>query len=209
MPLTSTVLRHYDAQAPTDTETATFGLGCFWGPDAAFGAIDGVVRTRVGYAGGTRPDPTYEAIGDHTEVVQLEYDPEQVSFRDLVATAFDHHTPHQQPRKRQYHHILFTTTDEQASVIAAYLDAGPYDRAQIETRIEPLGTFHVAENYHQKYNLRGKRWLTEPFADAGYDDVEIRDSPAAAKLNAQVAGHDIEAPVLDPAGTVGERAPES
>src|SRR6056297_2299392 len=61
-----------EALAPTATETATFGMGCFWGPDARFGAMPGVVRTRVGYAGGTTPDPTYHDLGDHTEVVQIE-----------------------------------------------------------------------------------------------------------------------------------------
>ena len=56
-------------------ETATFGMGCFWGPDARFGSLPGVIRTRVGYAGGTTPSPTYRQMGDHTETVEIDFDP--------------------------------------------------------------------------------------------------------------------------------------
>ena len=58
---------------------ATFSMGCFWGPDSIFGAVPGVIRTKVGYAGGSRKDPTYHKLGDHTETVQMTYDPEEVS----------------------------------------------------------------------------------------------------------------------------------
>lgn len=77
MTLTPATVREYDERAVDgeDTETATFGLGCFWGPDARFGAMDGVIRTRAGYAGGTKRDPSYHSLGDHTEVVHVEFDP--------------------------------------------------------------------------------------------------------------------------------------
>ena len=77
MELSPSVVREHDRAAPdpSATETATFGLGCFWGPDGRFGALEGVVRTRVGYAGGTRTDPSYHALGDHTEVLQVDFDP--------------------------------------------------------------------------------------------------------------------------------------
>jgi peptide-methionine (S)-S-oxide reductase len=196
MTLTPTVLREYDERAPTALATATFGLGCFWGPDAAFGAVDGVVRTRVGYAGGTKTDPSYEVIGDHTEVVQVEYDPNQVSFPALLEIAFDEHNPAHQPEKRQYQHIVFTETPQQRKDLQRYLDAN-VNRERLETRLESLDGFYVAEDYHQKYNLRGKRWITDEFREAGYDDTDIRESPAAAKLNAHVAGHDVDVPFLD------------
>ncbi len=195
--LTPTVIKEFDRNAQTETATATFGLGCFWGPDAAFGAIDGVVRTRVGYAGGTEPDPTYQVIGDHTEVVQVEYDPDQVSFGGLLETAFDQHSYRSQPKKRQYQNIIFTENDAQREALDVYLDAEGNDPDTIETRLESLSQFYVAEAYHQKYNLRGKRWITGPFTEAGYDDADIRESPAAAKLNAHVAGHDVSVAFLD------------
>jgi len=194
--LTPTAVREYDREAPTDTRTATFGLGCFWGPDAAFGALDGVVRTRVGYAGGTKPDPSYEVLGDHTEVVQVDYDPDRLCFADLLERAFDSHTPHEQSRKRQYQYVVFTESDDQQAQLRSFLDANGYDPEGIETRLEQLSAFHVAEAYHQKFNLGGSRWATDPFETAGYSETEIRESPAAAKLNAHLGGHDVSVPFL-------------
>ncbi len=195
--LTPTVITEFDRQVPEETATATFGLGCFWGPDATFGALDGVVRTRVGYAGGTKADPSYEAIGDHTEVVQLEYDPEQLSFSELLERAFDEHNSYQQSRKRQYQNIIFTETAVQRDQLRSYLDGNEFSRETIDTRLEKLDRFHVAEDYHQKFNLRGKRWITDAFAEADYDDGAIRESPAAAKLNAHAAGRDVSVPFVN------------
>nr|WP_245800632.1 peptide-methionine (S)-S-oxide reductase [Natrinema saccharevitans] len=195
--LTPTVIGEFDSQAPEATKTATFGLGCFWGPDAAFGAVDGVVRTRVGYAGGTKSDPSYEVLGDHTEVVQVEYDPEQLSFIDLLERAFSEHDPYQQPSRRQYQNIIFTETATQHDLLQTFLDASDFDSTRITTRLESLDRFHLAEAYHQKVNLRGKRWISGVFTDAEYDDAAIRESPAAAKLNAHVAGHAVSVPFIN------------
>jgi peptide-methionine (S)-S-oxide reductase len=180
--------------APEDTETATFALGCFWGPDVTFGAVEGVVRTRVGYAGGTHEAPTYHDLGDHSEAIQVEYDPAVVSFADLVDLAVANHDPRRQPRKRQYQSVLFfesRTGDEGESereAIEARLAEIP---VTVETRVEPLDVFYLAEEYHQKYNLRSDRALLSAFEEAGYDDAAVRDSPAAARLNAAVAGKDV------------------
>lgn len=195
--ITPTVLTEYDDNAPERTETATFGLGCFWGPDATFGALDGVIRTRVGYAGGTKPDPTYHALGDHTEVVQVEFDPQAITYERLLELVFREHHPYRQAGKRQYQYLVLTASERQHEAVESFLAASEYDRDRIETRIEGLSQFFPAESYHQKYNLRGKRWLTESFEEAGYDETAIRESPAAAKLNADVAGHDVSLPFLD------------
>lgn len=195
--LTPTVVTEFDSQAPEDTKTVTFGLGCFWGPDATFGAIDGVVRTRVGYAGGTKSDPSYEVLGDHTEVVQVEYDPEQLSFSTLLERVFSEHNPYQQPQKRQYQNIILTETAAQHDQLLTVLDESDLNCDRIETRLESLDRFHLAEAYHQKFNLRGKRWITDVFTEAGYDDEAVRESPSAAKLNAHVAGHDVGALGID------------
>lgn len=195
--LTPTVIQEYDRQQPTEGERATFGLGCFWGPDAAFGAIDSVIRTRVGYAGGTKPNPSYDVLGDHTEVIQIEYDPETVSFVTLLDEAFAHHNPFRQSKKRQYQNIIFSTSDSQEQQLEQYLTANGYEQETIETRIESLTQFYLAEDYHQKFNLRGKRWITDVFKELGYDSSDIRESPAAAKLNAYVAGHNVSVSFLD------------
>lgn len=191
--LTADTVRRYDQAAPdrADTQTATFGLGCFWGPDAQFGALDGVVRTRVGYAGGDAADPTYEQIGDHTEVVQVDYLPDERSFADLLELAFRAHDPHHRVAKRQYQSIVFTATERQRAALDQYLDEQAFDEGEIDTRLEPLGEFYPAEPYHQKYHLRSKRWITNALEGADYAEADIRESPAAAKLNGYAAGHDI------------------
>jgi len=168
---TPTELETYDGNAPPreETETATFALGCFWGPDARFGAMDGVVRTRVGYAGGSKPDPTYHDLGTHTEAFQVDYDPAEVSFRTLLDRAFRSHDHNRQPTKTQYQNIVFAATAEQAEAITSYLDARGLTREGIETRIEQLSRFHLAEDYHQKHSLRSKRAIVDAFEDAGYD----------------------------------------
>jgi peptide-methionine (S)-S-oxide reductase len=183
-------IRAFDAAAlgPEETATATFALGCFWGPDIEFGAREGVVRTRVGYAGGTREDPSYHDLGDHSEAIQVDYDPAVVSFSDLVDVAVANHDPRRQPRKRQYQSVLFYEAGEEREAIEARLDE---IRADVETRVEPLDTLHLAETYHQKYNLRSDPARLSAFEEAGYDDAQIRESPAAARLNAAVAGRDV------------------
>ncbi len=194
--LTPTLISEFDSNAPGDTETATFGLGCFWGPDAATGAMNGVVRTRVGYAGGTKPAPSYAVIGDHTEVIQLEYDPDRVSFRELLAWAFSEHQPLRQPKKRQYQNIVFTETPGQDEQLQAFLDRSGFDRERVETRFEELEEFYVAEDYHQKFQLRGTRWITDVFDEANYNPEAVRESPAATKLNAHAAGHQVDVPFI-------------
>ena len=190
---TPSTIEAYDRQAPprASTETATFALGCFWGPDARFGALDGVVRTRVGYAGGTTADPTYHDLGDHTEAFQVDYDPDVRSFESLLDLAFRGHDHTRQPSKRQYQHVVFASTAAQADTIRSYLDARGLTREGIATRIEGLSRFHLAEDYHQKHSLRGRQSLLNTFEQAGYDDADLRESPAAAKLNGYAAGRDL------------------
>lgn len=193
MTLTPATLREYDRTSPgsDETETATFALGCFWGPEARFGALGGVVRTRVGYAGGTKRDPTYHALGDQTEAVQVEFDPDEITYADLLDVAFRTHSPRHQTRKTQYQHILFTATQSQRETLEEYLAANGFTAGGIETRIEPLGEFYVAEDYHQKHSLQSRPRLLDAFESAEYDDEALRESPAAATLNGHAGGHDL------------------
>lgn len=192
---TPTAIREYDTQAPASemTETATFGVGCFWGPDAQFGALDGVVRTRVGYAGGTKVDPTYHSLGDHTEVFQLDFDPEIVSYTELLDHVFRSHDPRSQTRKTQYQNIVLTETAAQQKALEEFLQTRGLSTDAIDTRIEQLSRFYLAEDYHQKYTLRSKRTFMNAFEELGYDETQLRESPAAAKLNGYASGHDTTA----------------
>lgn len=190
---TPTTIQEYDRKAPDgeETETATFALGCFWGPDAEFGAMDGVVRTRVGYAGGSKSDPSYHALGDHTEAFQVDYVPAECSFADLLDAVFESHHPHRQTRKVQYQNVVFTATPEQRETLETFLAERGLAADAIETRVERRGEFHLAEDYHQKHSLRSARRVLSAVEEAGYDDADLRESPAAAKLNAGAAGHDV------------------
>ena len=143
------------APPPSATETATFGLGCFWGPDARFGAMAGVVRTRVGYAGGTTPEPTYHSLGDHTEVVQVEYDPTVLSYADLLDVFWSAHDPRQSARKRQYRSVILTeSVVHRQAAERTRQDTASRLGGSVATAIEDLDAFHLAEPYHQKYELR-------------------------------------------------------
>lgn len=142
---------------------ATFGAGCFWGVEAAFRQVEGVVDTAVGYMGGTVEHPTYQQVctntTGHVEVVQVEYDPARVSYEALLDVFWACHDPTQVNRQgpdigTQYRSVIFVHDEEQAAAAEASrerLDAsGSYARP-IATRIEPASTFWRAEEYHQRY----------------------------------------------------------
>jgi peptide-methionine (S)-S-oxide reductase len=177
-----------DALSPAETETATFGMGCFWGPDARFGAMAGVVRTRVGYAGGTRPDPTYRALGDHTEVVQIEYDPAVLDYEDLLDVFWANHT-WTRAGKRQYRGVVLAGDEDQRRAAERSRDAlAERTGREVATPVESLDRFFLAEDYHQKYELRRVPGIAEELQARG----DLVDSTVAARLNGFVAGHGTE-----------------
>ena len=177
-----------DALPPAETETATFGMGCFWGPDGRFGAIEGVVRTRVGYAGGTEPEPSYYSLGDHTEVVRVEYDPRELTYEDLLEVFWGNHNPFSAPHKRQYRGVVLAHDDRQREAAEASASALSERTGQsVETAIESLDSFTLAEDYHQKYELRSTPVLGDELGDI-YGPALV-DSTVAARLNGFVAGH--------------------
>ena len=142
--------------------TATFGGGCFWCVEAAFKELAGVTDVTSGYAGGHVEDPSYEAVcagtTGHAEVVQVEYDPDEVAYEDLLEVFFTIHDPTTKDRQgpdvgSQYRSIVCYHDDDQREAAEAYVEAleaeGIYDG--IVTEIEPLETFYPAEEYHQDY----------------------------------------------------------
>ena len=145
------------------TEVATFGAGCFWGVEATFRQIPGVLGTRVGYTGGHKADPTYKDVctdgTGHAEAVEVEYDPARVSYNDLLNVFWENHDPTQLNRQgpdwgTQYRSAIFYTTPEQEKEARASKEAreksGAY-RKPIVTQIVPEVTFYPAEDYHQQY----------------------------------------------------------
>jgi peptide-methionine (S)-S-oxide reductase len=144
-------------------EKATFAAGCFWGVEEAFRQVKGVVSTSVGYMGGTLENPTYQDVctdkTGHAEVVLVEYDPDQVSYEELLDVFWKIHDPttlnRQGPdRGTQYRSAIFYYTPEQETAAISSkekLEAeGRYQRS-IVTEIVPASTFYIAEDYHQQY----------------------------------------------------------
>ena len=145
-------------------ETATFGAGCFWGVEVAFRNVPGVLDTAVGYEGGTLPNPTYEDVctkkTGHAEVVQVEFDPEEVSYDQLLDVFWDEHDPTQVNRQgpdvgSNYRSVVFFHSpeqQEQALASKARVQAR-FDRP-IATEITPASDFWRAEEYHQQYLVK-------------------------------------------------------
>jgi peptide-methionine (S)-S-oxide reductase len=142
---------------------ATFGAGCFWGVEAAFRRVPGVTATAVGYAGGHVEQPTYQQVctdrTGHAEVVEVEFDPAQVGYEQLLRVFWDNHDPTQINRQgpdigKQYRSVIFFHTPEQERLARdskEKLAASGRYRAPIATAIEPAPTFWRAEEYHQQY----------------------------------------------------------
>jgi peptide-methionine (S)-S-oxide reductase len=147
----------------TKTEQATFAAGCFWGVEAEFRQIPGVIATTVGYTGGRTERPTYEQVCSHTtghaEAVLVEFDPQQVSYEDLLEAFWRLHDPTQLNRQgpdvgTQYRSAIFYADPDQQRVAKAYIaqlqEAKSFSRP-IVTEVAPLSAFYPAEAYHQNY----------------------------------------------------------
>lgn len=145
------------------TRLATFAAGCFWGVEETFRQLDGVVDTQVGYIGGHKEDPTYQEVcaknTGHAEAVEVEYDPEKISYEALLEVFWNAHDPTQVNRQgpdvgSQYRTAVFYHSPEQEEAARAskeQLDASGKLNAPVATEITEAETFWPAEDYHQKY----------------------------------------------------------
>jgi len=144
-------------------QTATFAAGCFWGVEAAFRRVDGVLETSVGYTGGSTADPSYQEVCSgrtgHAEAVQIAFDPARMSYAALLDLFWDIHDPTTRNRQgpdigTQYRSAIFYHGPEQEVAARAAKQrceaAGRFPRP-IVTEIEPAGPFYRAEDYHQQY----------------------------------------------------------
>ncbi|MDX5421066.1 MAG: peptide-methionine (S)-S-oxide reductase MsrA [Hymenobacteraceae bacterium] len=161
-----------DTADTTGLAKATFAGGCFWCTEAYFERLKGVEAVVSGYSGGTTPDPTYQEVSagntDYAEAVQVYYDPEKISFEELVEVFFATHNPTTLNRQgpdigKQYRSIAFYRTPQEKQVIEDYIreleEAGTYQN-EIVTHVEPFKKFWEAEEYHQDYYRRNP---TDPY----------------------------------------------
>ena len=167
---------------PEDAEQAVFGLGCFWGAERCFWELDGVLTTAVGYAGGSTPNPTYQEVCSgmtgHTEAVLVIFDPQRISYTQLLKVFFESHDPTQGMRQSndigtQYRSAIYTGNEEQIRMARdtatryqeALRNAG---FAEITTEFAPGGRFFYAEDYHQQYLAKN------PGGYCGLDGTGVR-----------------------------------
>jgi peptide-methionine (S)-S-oxide reductase len=144
-------------------QTATFGAGCFWGVEVTFRNVEGVLNAEVGYMGGEVDNPTYEQVctdrTGHAEIVHVTFDPDKVSFEELLEVFWENHDPTQLNRQgpdvgRQYRSAVFYHDEAQRRAAEASrnaLDASGRFNRPIVTTLEPASTFWKAEEYHQRY----------------------------------------------------------
>ncbi|HZQ62657.1 MAG TPA: peptide-methionine (S)-S-oxide reductase MsrA [Casimicrobiaceae bacterium] len=171
-------------------ETAVLGGGCFWCLEAVFDDLAGVVSVESGYAGGQRPDPTYEDVCSgrtgHAEVVRVTFDPAVVSYRDLLRVFFSIHDPTTRDRQgndvgTQYRSVIFCETPRQreaAQEVVRELEAARLWRDPIVTEIADQAPFYPAEDYHQEFFARNPR---QPYCQAIV-------APKVAKFRKQYLG---------------------
>ncbi|MDD9868206.1 MAG: peptide-methionine (S)-S-oxide reductase MsrA [Candidatus Campbellbacteria bacterium] len=143
-------------------ERAVFAAGCFWGVEESFRKLEGVSETKVGYIGGDTENPTYEDVcsgeTNHAEAVEVVFDPEKISYKDLVRHFWDIHDPTQKDRQgpdfgTQYRSAIFYTTEEQKKIAEELRDVEAA-KMPVVTEITEAAMFYPAEDYHQKYILK-------------------------------------------------------
>ncbi len=155
--------KSFQLHHPDMTEKATFGAGCFWGVEETFRNLKGVVNTAAGYAGGTKDNPGYKEVctdeTGHAEVVEVEFDPSQISYEQLLEIFWSNHNPTTLNRQgydvgKQYRSVIFYHTPEQKTAAEASKQkigqSGRFNRPVV-TQIEPAPKFWRAEDYHQRY----------------------------------------------------------
>lgn len=148
------------------------------------------MRTRVGYTGGRHQDPTYHDLGDHTESLQIDFDPNVISYRQLLELFWDAHNPCARPFSRQYMSAIFVDGPEQRRLAEETKAAHAEKQGrEVRTEIADLRTFYLAEAYHQKYRLRAARDVCAELT-RHYPDLEtFIHSTAVTRANAWLAGY--------------------
>ena len=144
----------------------------------------------MGYAGGGKPNPTYHDLGDHSETIQIDYDPAQISYQELLDVFWSSHSPTARPWSQQYASIIFYHNQEQKELAEASLDREAARRGDpIYTEIVPFEQFTLAETYHQKYRLQQAPALLRAFREIYPQDEEFINATAAARVNGYLGGY--------------------
>ncbi len=144
----------------------------------------------MGYAGGSKPNPTYRSLGTHSEAIQIEYDPDRITYRELLEVFWNGHSPIRPSSSRQYASLIFFHNDEQEALATETKSQQEAERGrELYTDIVPYTEFWQAEDYHQKYRLRGVEPLMSEFEAIYPNPNDLIGSTAAARVNGYLGGH--------------------
>lgn len=171
-------------------DTITFGMGCFWGPAAEYAVVDGVLRTRVGYASGTTGTPSYDNLGDYVEVLEVDYNPEVISYGDLVELYFEYYDATARPISLRVKPIIYYRNESEMTIATkikkqqeAASDKGLF------VVIQALDTFYLAEPKHQLSYLKQEISLFEELRMIYETDEALLLSTLTSKLNGLIIGY--------------------
>lgn len=173
-----------------EKEIAIFGMGCFWHSEAVFGGVEGVSNTRARYSGGNSKDPTYANLKDHTEVVEIEFDPHIISYGKLLKIFFDNHPFDSNTEKIQYKSTIIPTNENQKNTAEKELlfVKKVFGKHRVFTLLKNFTEFYEAENYHQKHYLKINKKSLETFLQNLVDWKSCAKSELCTKLNGYLNG---------------------
>lgn len=170
---------------------AYLGMQCFWGSESTFALLPGVLKTRVGYSGGTSPSPTYQNIGDHTEIVEIQFNPELTKFKEIINLFYSKHN-FTLPQKTQYKSVILYVDEEQKKIALEEMEKAKekYNKNTIfYTFLQKFEKFYQAEDYHQKYWLRCENDI---FKELNLSNSQLINSTLATKINGYLGGNSKE-----------------
>ncbi|KQX53914.1 peptide-methionine (S)-S-oxide reductase MsrA [Paenibacillus sp. Root444D2] len=173
-------------------QTLTLGMGCFWSPDALFGQLTGIIRTRVGFAGGTTDHPTYRQLGDHTETVDMDFDSSIVSLETLLNVFWSSHNPvNINDYKGQQYRSLILFRDPTQNNVIREVKRTTEERGQgiLDTEVAPFTVFYPAEDRLQKYYLKRYPDAIKKLRTIIPTDEELTNATLAARLNGLAKGY--------------------
>ena len=163
-----------------------------------------MIRTRVGYAGGTKDNPTYYNLGGHSETIQIDYDPTQISYEELLNVFWDSHTPTAPSFSQQYKSIIFYHNEEQKRLAFETKEQLESElKVRIYTELVPSGEFYLAEAYHQKYYLRQESDIMKELSAIYPSTEDFIASTATARLNGYAGGYGTLETLRDGLGEFG------
>ncbi|GAE01929.1 methionine-S-sulfoxide reductase [Clostridium botulinum] len=169
---------------------AYFSMGCFWSVEALFDSLDGVIKTYVGYTGGSTLFPTYNSIGDHLETVEIYYDSSKITFEDLLMVFEKNHNYTTRPNLLQYNSAILYNNENEKELCLNWMKSKEEELTkEVLTKISPIEKFYYAEFYHQKYYVQLEPVIMSNLRSKFSTGNDLISSPLCHKLNAYLAGY--------------------